>query len=97
MSGWQACAGSWPPPAPASGRDPSTLTDTVGVTVRYPTEPGADTSPGPSLTGTPDEIAAGLRAHVEAGAEHLIASLDPCTEKTVAEFAEAVALFRAAP
>ena len=77
------------------GRDPSTLTDTVGVTVRYPTEPGADTSPGPSLTGTPDEIAAGLRAHVEAGADHLIASLDPCTEKTVAEFAEAVALFRA--
>ena len=34
-------------------------------------------------------------AQVEAGAEHLIASLDPCTEKTVAEFAAAVALFRA--
>ena len=77
------------------GRDPSSLTDTVGVTVRYPSEPGADTSPGPSLTGTPDEIAAGLRAHAEAGADHFIASLDPCTEKTVAEFAEAVALFRA--
>ncbi len=77
------------------GRDPSSLTDTVGVTVRYPSEPGADTSPGPSLTGTPDEIAAGLRAHAAAGADHFIASLDPCTEKTVAEFAEAVALFRA--
>jgi alkanesulfonate monooxygenase SsuD/methylene tetrahydromethanopterin reductase-like flavin-dependent oxidoreductase (luciferase family) len=77
------------------GRDPSSLTDTVGVTVRYPSEPGADDSPGPNLSGTPGEIAAGLQAHVEAGAEHLIASLDPCTEKTVAEFAEAVALFRA--
>jgi alkanesulfonate monooxygenase SsuD/methylene tetrahydromethanopterin reductase-like flavin-dependent oxidoreductase (luciferase family) len=77
------------------GRDPATLADTVGVTIRYPTEPGADTSPGPSLTGTPVEIAAGLRAHAEAGADQLIASLDPCTEETVAQFAEAVALFRA--
>jgi alkanesulfonate monooxygenase SsuD/methylene tetrahydromethanopterin reductase-like flavin-dependent oxidoreductase (luciferase family) len=51
--------------------------------------------PALNLTGTPDEIAAGLRAHVEAGAEHIIASLDPCSERTVAEFAEAVALFRA--
>jgi alkanesulfonate monooxygenase SsuD/methylene tetrahydromethanopterin reductase-like flavin-dependent oxidoreductase (luciferase family) len=76
-------------------RDPSSLTDTVGVTVRYPAEPGADESPGPSLSGTPEEIATGLRAHVQAGAEHLIASLDPCTEKTLGEFAEAVAVFRA--
>jgi alkanesulfonate monooxygenase SsuD/methylene tetrahydromethanopterin reductase-like flavin-dependent oxidoreductase (luciferase family) len=79
--------GSWPPPALAGEIRPA-WTDTVGVTVRYPSEPGADTSPGPSLVGTPEEIAAGLRAHAEAGADHLIASLDPCTEKTVAEFAE---------
>lgn len=81
------------------GRDPTTLTDTVGVTVRYPVpDPRPDATrdtPSPALTGSPDEIAAGLRAHAEAGADHLIASLDPCTERTVAEFAEAVSLFRA--
>ena len=81
------------------GRDPSSLTDTVGVTIRYPlADPRPDATrdePSPALTGTPDEIAAGLRAHAEAGAVHLIASLDPCTEENLAEFAEAVTLFRA--
>jgi alkanesulfonate monooxygenase SsuD/methylene tetrahydromethanopterin reductase-like flavin-dependent oxidoreductase (luciferase family) len=80
------------------GRDPASLTDTVGVTIRYPvTDPQPDATrdtPSPALTGSRDEIAAGLRAHAEAGADHLIASLDPCTEQTVAEFAEAVARFR---
>ena len=74
------------------------LTDTVGVTVRYPVadaRPDATRDePSPALSGTADEIAAGLRAHAELGADHLIASLDPCTEETVAEFAEAVARFR---
>jgi probable F420-dependent oxidoreductase len=81
------------------GRDPTSLTDTVGVTVRYPVaDPRPDATrdtPSPALSGTPGEIAAGLRAHAEAGADHLIASLDPCTEETVAAFAEAVARFRA--
>jgi alkanesulfonate monooxygenase SsuD/methylene tetrahydromethanopterin reductase-like flavin-dependent oxidoreductase (luciferase family) len=78
------------------GRDPATLTDTVGVTVRYPeaatTPPDPDA--GPALVGTPVEIAAGLTAHAVAGADHLIASLDPCTTSTVAAFAEAVAIHR---
>ena len=81
------------------GRDPSGLTDTVGVTVRYPVaDPRPDATrdePSPALSGTPDEIAAGLRAHADAGADHLIASLDPCTEENLATFAEAVARFRA--
>jgi len=81
------------------GREQSSLTETVGVTVRYAAaDPGPDATrdePSPALTGTPDEIAAGLRAHAEAGADHLIASLDPCTEETLADFAEAVARFRA--
>jgi alkanesulfonate monooxygenase SsuD/methylene tetrahydromethanopterin reductase-like flavin-dependent oxidoreductase (luciferase family) len=83
------------------GRDPATLAITVGVTVRYPTAtvPGADapdaaSTPRPGLTGTPDEIAAGLRAHASAGADHLIAALEPCTLDAVAAFTEAVALFR---
>jgi alkanesulfonate monooxygenase SsuD/methylene tetrahydromethanopterin reductase-like flavin-dependent oxidoreductase (luciferase family) len=81
------------------GRDPATLTDTVGVTIRYSVaEIGPDATrdaPSPALSGTPAEIAAGLRAHAAAGADHLIASLDPCTEHSVAEFAGAVERFRA--
>jgi len=84
------------------GRDPATLTITVGVTVRYPSTevgpagpPDASAPARPGLTGTPDEIAAGLRAHLDAGADHVIAVLEPCTLETVAAFAEAVTLFRA--
>ena len=79
------------------GRDPATLTITVGITVRYPADAAGDapapTSPG--LSGTADDIAAGLRAHEAAGAEHVIASLEPCTPETVAAFVEAVERFRA--
>ena len=78
------------------GRDPATLTITVGVSVRYPQPKSTAAAPtGPGLSGTPDEVAAGLRAHAEAGAQHLIASLEPCTPATVAEFAQAVELARA--
>ena len=75
------------------GRDPATLAITVGVTVRYSAPKTAATRPG--LAGTPDEIAAGLRAHAAAGTDHLIASLEPCTTDTVAAFAEAVSRLRA--
>jgi alkanesulfonate monooxygenase SsuD/methylene tetrahydromethanopterin reductase-like flavin-dependent oxidoreductase (luciferase family) len=75
------------------GRDPGTLEITVGITVRYGTavDP-AGTRPG--LSGTPRAIADGLGAHVDAGASHLILSLDPATPETVAQLAEAVALVR---
>ena len=96
------------------GRDPATLSITVGITVRYPdlatatkdpaaaepaaadaaTEPEASTSP--ALSGTPDEIAAGLAAHAAAGADHVIAALEPATPATLAAFAQAVARYRAA-
>ena len=56
------------------GRDPATLTITVGVSGALSAEPGRTAEPptGPALSGTPDEIAAGLRAHAEAGAQHAI-------------------------
>ena len=78
------------------GRDAGSLTDTVGVTVRYPEQlpGGVDDPSSKGLRGTPDEIAAGLAAHAALGADHLIASLDPCTPETVALFAQAVARFR---
>jgi alkanesulfonate monooxygenase SsuD/methylene tetrahydromethanopterin reductase-like flavin-dependent oxidoreductase (luciferase family) len=76
------------------GRDPATLTITVGVTVRYPAA-GSPAPTTPGLTGTAGEIAAGLRAHADAGADHLITAMEPCTPATVAAFADAVAIFRA--
>ena len=83
------------------GRDPATLTITVGIEVRYPDAVGAPVPDpedhSPYLSGTPAEVAAGLQSHAVAGADHVIAVLTPCTTATVAVFAEAVALFRAAP
>ena len=79
------------------GRDPASLTDTVGVTVRYGKaglDAAAAGNPRPGLTGTPEVVAAGLRAHAEDGTDHLIASLEPTTPETLAEFVAAVALAR---
>ena len=78
------------------GRDPASLTDTVGVIVAYPDRmwPGFEPTT-PALTGTPAQIAVGLAAHATAGADHLIVVLEPCTPESLAEFAEAVALYHA--
>ncbi len=50
--------------------------------------------PGRFLTGSPAEVAAGLRGYAEQGVGHIIASLTPCTPQTIAELAEAVRLVR---
>lgn len=82
------------------GRDPATLSITVGITVRYPELASAATDAkaptGPALSGTPAEIAAGLAAHAAAGADHVIAALEPANPATLAAFAQAVARYRAA-
>ena len=79
------------------GRDPASLSMTVGVTVRYPVEgpPPAEPPTSPALTGTVDEVADGLAAHAAAGADHLIAALEPTTPRTLAAFVEAVDRYRA--
>lgn len=79
------------------GRDPATLTDTVGVIVSYPDLMWPAFEPStPALSGTPAEIADGLAAHAAAGADHLIVALEPCTPATLAEFAQAVTRYRSA-
>jgi hypothetical protein len=81
------------------GRDPATITITVGIEVRYPDADGAPLPDpddhSPFLSGTPEVIAAGLRMHADEGADHVIATLTPCTPETVEAFAAAVTLFRA--
>ena len=76
------------------GRDPATLAITVGVNVRYP-ELAAPSEDGPALSGDADEVAAGLAAHAAAGADHVIAALDPNTPEALARFLEAVGRYRA--
>ena len=78
------------------GRDPASMTITVGVTVRFGAAIEAAAGSGrPGLSGSAEEIAAGLRAHADLGTDHLVASLEPTTPETLAAFAEAVAIVRA--
>ncbi|HYI24516.1 MAG TPA: LLM class flavin-dependent oxidoreductase, partial [Thermomicrobiales bacterium] len=84
-----ACAGV--------GRDPGTLGVTVGVHVALPE--ALDDAPNPDrvLTGSPEEIAAGLRGYRDAGVEHVIcgalaATTYNYTTKVIALVAEVLAL-----
>jgi probable F420-dependent oxidoreductase len=84
----------------AAGRDPATLEVTVGVTVGVPdpNEPATDDEPADPdkvLTGTADEIAAGLRAYQAEGAGHLICSLAPGDRAALDRFLLAVERYRA--
>ena len=75
------------------GRDPASLAVTVGVNVRYP-DLGPPSDDGPALSSDAGAIAEGLAAHAAAGADHVIASLDPNTPEALARFLDAVALYR---
>jgi alkanesulfonate monooxygenase SsuD/methylene tetrahydromethanopterin reductase-like flavin-dependent oxidoreductase (luciferase family) len=81
----------------AEGRDPATLGVTVGVRVICST-PAGYTEPLPNrdraLSGSPEEIAAGLRTHAEAGVAHVICSLTPSTLASLAHLTEALAIYR---
>lgn len=81
----------------AVGRDPATLERTVGVTVRYPDlmpppAAGSESTPpsDPALTGSIEDVAAGLRAYADEGTGHVIAALEPTTPEAVERFAAAV-------
>lgn len=69
-----------------AGRDPATLARSCAVIVEVgPHEPSAMT--GPPLTGTPAEIADGLRAYAAAGVAHLQVWLEPNTPAGIEAFA----------
>jgi probable F420-dependent oxidoreductase len=76
----------------AEGRDPDTLQVTVGVTVRYETDQPSQRQH--ALSGSPEEIAAGLRGYAAAGVGHVICALEPLTPESLARFAQALAVYR---
>lgn len=80
------------------GRNPSTLEITGGVTVAYPQLgdlPSWMTEPDQSLSGSPTDIANGLRRYEEAGASHVMCNVYPHTETAYTKLGEAVEIFRA--
>jgi alkanesulfonate monooxygenase SsuD/methylene tetrahydromethanopterin reductase-like flavin-dependent oxidoreductase (luciferase family) len=81
------------------GRDPATIETTVGVSVAYP-ELAPDKMPenvGDAerfLTGSPDEIAAGLKAYADLGVGHIICVTAPETPEALAELSRALDVYR---
>ncbi len=73
----------------AAGRDSSTLIKTVGVNIELP---GTTCKRGKPLGGSNEEIAAELVRFREAGFDHLIAGVSPCTPDNLAAFAGVVGL-----
>jgi alkanesulfonate monooxygenase SsuD/methylene tetrahydromethanopterin reductase-like flavin-dependent oxidoreductase (luciferase family) len=82
----------------AVGRDPREVERTVAVQVRMPGGTGrimGDTDPKMAVTplqGTPEQIAAGLRAYAAEGIGHVQLVVDPITEASVAALAPALEL-----
>ena len=74
-----------------AGRDPSTLGRTVAAYVDFTDTPGGtqsfNSSGAPALTGTPEEIAAGLRAYLDEGITHVQAHILPMTADGIEAFA----------
>lgn len=80
----------------AEGRDPATLGVTVAVRVicGMPDEDAESLPPMErALSGSPAEIAAGLRTHAVAGVAHIICSLAPSTPASLAHLAEALTIY----
>ncbi len=79
-----------------AGRDPATMTITLGINVVFPHLLGpGDEPPARAHRGTPQEIAPGLRAYADEGIDHLIAACTPSTPEAMAALAEAAKLARA--
>jgi alkanesulfonate monooxygenase SsuD/methylene tetrahydromethanopterin reductase-like flavin-dependent oxidoreductase (luciferase family) len=81
----------------AEGRDPATLAVTVGVNVDYSVPGRSAQTPASkqqALSGSPEEIASGLRGYAEAGVAHVICALAPANAASLARLAEALAVYR---
>jgi len=73
------------------GRNPAEVERTTTVFVQMP---GGEDEDGPPLTGTPEELAALLRAFAGEGVSHIQVLLDPNTVESVEAFAPVIELLR---
>ena len=73
------------------GRDPASLSLTVGVTLAFP-DLGA--TPRTALSGTPEELADALHGYAALGLSDVIVDVNPYTAAALDRFAEAVTHFR---
>ncbi len=74
------------------GRAPETLVRTAGGNIAMPGYLGRRPDP---ITGEPEAIAAALRGFRDAGIQHFVCGLDPCTPQSVEQFARVVELLDA--
>ncbi len=75
------------------GRDSSTVTVTVGVRVEYP-KPDEMSTSGDYISGSPEQVAAALRAYEEAGVSHLICACSPNKAESYEQLGEALRILR---
>ncbi|MFN8677744.1 MAG: LLM class flavin-dependent oxidoreductase [Thermomicrobiales bacterium] len=71
------------------GRDPATIVRTVGGVIAME---GYEGDGERAITGEPEQIAETLCGFREAGFQHFLASLDPCTPETVAAYGRIIEL-----
>ena len=74
------------------GRDPATLVRTAGGNIAMPGYLGVRPDP---ITGDAEAMAATLRGFRDLGLQHFVCGLDPCTPRTVEQFAPVIALLDA--
>jgi alkanesulfonate monooxygenase SsuD/methylene tetrahydromethanopterin reductase-like flavin-dependent oxidoreductase (luciferase family) len=74
-----------------AGRDPASLTRTVGLNVRDEGQPYADPSPN-AIRGSVDDLARALDAHAALGFDLAMVGLEPISVRSVERLAEAVRL-----
>lgn len=71
----------------AAGRDPKSLVRTAGG--NFAMEGHLDRRPDP-VKGDPSEMAERLASFQDLGMSHFVCGLDPCTPKTISEFAKVI-------
>ncbi len=75
------------------GRDPATLVRTAGANIAMPGYLGLRPDP---IEGSDEEIAAEIVRFRDLGMRHFVAGLDPCTPRTIEQFARVMELVDAA-
>jgi alkanesulfonate monooxygenase SsuD/methylene tetrahydromethanopterin reductase-like flavin-dependent oxidoreductase (luciferase family) len=69
------------------GRDPATIARSAGSNIRMPGYLGRRANP---ITGEPEQMAEAIAAFRDLGLRHYVAGLDPCTPKSLEQFARVI-------